>query len=357
MNSSSVVAFGLLLTASMGVVHHLNATPVRPVLKSDIGQQSQTPARAAWRVPRTPDGRPDLQGVWISRSATPLERPKALEGRQFLTPEEVATLKARAQQIFQAGNSDFGAGDAVFLAALGSAQQFKNPGSTENSVGMIEREFDNRTSLVVDPPDGRIPPLTPEARQRQAAATAARPRFPTGPEDFILSYRCITTGMPKLGGLYGSGHFSYYQIVQAPRHVMIEMETIHDARIIPLDGRPHLPSASRLWHGDSRGRWDGDTLVVDTTNFSSKSNFMGSGENLHLVERFTRVAEDTINYEMTFDDPTVWTRPWTAMIPLKQTPGPIYEFACHEGSGLIMRAMLAAAHADEAADEAAKQKK
>ena len=355
LKSSSVAAVGLLLTASTGVVQHQDAT--RSALHAAITQQSQAPARSAWKVPRTPDGRPDLQGVWISRSATPLERPKQLEGRQFLTPEEVATLKSRAQKIFAGGNSDFGAGDAVFLAALGSVEQFKNPGSTENSVGMIEREFDNRTSLITDPPDGRIPPVTAEARQRQAAAAAARPRFATGPEDFLISYRCITTGMPKLGGLYGSGHFGYYQIVQTPHHVMIEMETIHDARIIPLDGRPHLPSTSRLWHGDSRGRWEGDTLVVDTTNFSPKSNFMGSAENLHLVECFTRVAVDTINYEMTFEDATTWTRPWTAMIPLKQTPDRVFEFACHEGSRLTMQSMLAAARADEkAAEEAAKQK-
>jgi hypothetical protein len=213
---------------------------------------------------------------------------------------------------------------------------------------MIDRAFENRTSLIVDPPDGRIPAVTDAARQRQAAAAAARPRFPAGPEDFSNAYRCITTGVPKLGGLYGAGHFGYYQIFQSRSHVVVVMETIHDARVIPLDGRPHLPAAIRQWNGDSRGRWEGDTLVVDTTNFSPKSNFMGSAEHLHLVERFTRVGPDTINYEITINDPTTWTRSWTAMMPLGKTTDRLYEFACHEGN-LPMFGMLTAARADERA--------
>ncbi len=313
----------------------------------------KTAAAKMWTPPLTPDGQPDLQGVWLVNTATPLERPKALEGRQLLTDDEVAELKKRADQIFKNLDSDFGAGDNVFLAALSNLDQsYRNPSgarSTENSVGMIEREFDNRTSLVVDPPDGRIPPLTPAALQRQAAARAGAQRPPAGPEDLVNSYRCITTGVPKLGGLYGSGHFSYYQILQTRGHVVLATETIHDARIIPLDGRPHLPESIRQWNGDSRGRWEGNTLVVDTSNFSPKSNFMGSADNLHLVERFTRVAPDTVNYEMTISDPTTWTKAWTAMVPLKRTADRIYEFACHEGNDVVMRGMLAAARADEKA--------
>jgi hypothetical protein len=291
-----------------------------------------------------------------------LERPKALEGRSPLTDEEVAELKSRADKIFGNFDSDFGAGDGVFLAALSNpSSAYRNPAgtrSTENSVGMIEREFDNRTSLVVDPADGRIPPLTAAAQERQAAARKAAQKPPTGPEEMTSSYRCITTGVPKLGGLYGSGHFSYYQIFQTRGYVAIATETIHDARIIPLDGRAHLPASVRQWNGDSRGRWEGNTLVVDTTNFSPKSNFMGSSDNLHLIERFTRVAPDTIHYEMTIADPTTWTRPWTAMVPMKQTSEQIYEFACHEGNLVIMPAMLTGARLDEkAAEDAAKSRR
>jgi hypothetical protein len=307
-----------------------------------------------WSPPLAADGHADLQGFWIVKTATPLERPKELEGKQRLTDQEVAELKQRAARIFKGGNSDFGAGDIVFLSALRNVEQYKNPNGTENDVGMIEREFDNRTSLVTDPADGKIPALTPQARDRQAAARVAAQRPAAGPEDFNNAYRCITTGVPKLGGLYGSGHFSYYQIVQTRGYVVLATETIHDARIIPLDGRPHPPQNVRLWNGDSVGRWDGNTLIVDTTNFSPKSNFMGSSDHLHLVERFTRVAPDTINYEMTIDDPTTWTRPWTAMVPMKHTPDSIQEFACHEGNNVIMRSMLSAARVDEKAAEAKK---
>ena len=321
------------------------------------GQSSPgRPASKPWVAPRTPDGRPDMQGIWLSNSATPLERPKGFENKPFLTDQEVAALKKRAEELFKEGHSDFAGGDAVFLAASGTQERFKSTTSTENSVGMIERAFDNRTSLVVDPPDGRIPPITSAAQQRRAAAAATVRRPPAGPEDMVSSYRCITTGVPKLGGLYGAGHYSYYQIVQTPKFVMIMTETVHDARIIPLDGQPHLPKDVRLWNGDSRGRWEGDTLVVDTTNFSSKSNFMGSSENLHLVERFTRVGPDTINYEIVIDDPTIWTRTWTAMLPLTRSDDRIFEWACHEGNLTIMYGMLAAARADEkAAEEAARK--
>ena len=322
------------------------------------GTTAQTATRRTRTLPRTPDGQPDLQGVWLSNSATPLERPKALEGRQFLTDEEVADLKKRADRIFKNEDSDFAAGDSVFLAALGSVERYKSPnGSTENSVWMVNREFDNRTSLIADPPDGKIPPLTPEAQQRQAAARIAAQRPPAGPEDLSNAYRCITTGVPKLGGLYGAGHFGYYQIFQTPGYVVLAMETIHDARIIPLDQRPHLPRTISQWNGDSRGRWEGDTLVVDTANFSPKSNFMGSAENLHLVERFTRVARDTISYEITLDDPTTWTKSWTATILLKQTRDRIYEFACHEGNRPMLGMLTGARAAEKASEEAAKRPK
>ncbi len=304
----------------------------------------QTPPKV-WTAPRTPDGQPDLQGVWLSKSATPLERPKALEGRSLLTDEEVAELRERAKRIFADGTSDFAAGDAVFLAALANPDRFKSPTSTHNSEDMIEREFDRHTSLIVDPPDGRIPPQTADAqRRREAAAIAARREHP---EDFDNALRCIAWGVPRLGGRYGAGDLGYYQIVQTPGYVVLFMETGHEARIIPLDGRPHLPGGVRLWSGDSRGRWDGQTLVIETTNFSPKSNFLGSAAGLNLVERLTRVAPDTIRYEMTLSDPATWTRTWTAEMPLKQSSEILYESACHEGNFHILTGMLSAARAQE----------
>jgi hypothetical protein len=301
---------------------------------------SQTTAKN-WTSPRTPDGQPDLQGVWLSKSATPLERPKALEGRSLLTDEEVAELQERANRIFKEGNSDFAAGDAVFLTALANPERFKSPTSTHNSEDMIEREFDRHTSLIVDPPDGRIPRLTAEAqRRRESAAIAARREHP---EDFDNALRCIAWGVPRLGGRYGAGDLGYYQILQTPGYVVLYMETGHEARIIPLDGRPHVPGSVRQWSGDSRGRWEGQTLVIETTNFSPKSNFLGSTADLHLVERLTRVAPDTIKYEMTFTDPTTWAQAWTAEMPLKQSAEALYEYACHEGNYHILTGMLSAA--------------
>jgi hypothetical protein len=315
-----------------------------------VGAKAEKP----WTPPLAPDGHPDLQGVWLSNSATPLERPKALEGRQALTDDEVAELKKRAARLFADGNNDFAGGDNVFLTALADPAQYKSPGrTTGGSVEMVEREFNNRTSLIVDPPDGKIPPLTAEAQQRRAAAARAARLPPAGPEDLRSDVRCITFGTPRVGGNYGAGPYSYYQILQAPGYVVFLTEAIHEARIIPLDGRPRLPQRIGQWNGDSRGRWEGKTLVVETANFSPGSTFIGSAEHLHLVERFTRVAADTINYEVTLDDPTTWTRSWTVAIPLKQTQANIYEFACHEGNRDIMRGILAGARAEEKAAEEA----
>ena len=298
-----------------------------------------------WKAPRTADGQPDLQGVWLSKSATPLERPKALEGRASLTDAEVAQLQERAGRIFKEGNSDFAAGDAVFLAALGAADRFKSPTSTHNSEDMIEREFDRHTSLIVNPPDGRIPASTADAvRRREAAAVAARREHV---EDFDNALRCIAYGVPRLGGRYGAGDYGYYQIVQTPGYVLLFMETGHEARIIPLNGRPHAADGMRFWSGDSRGRWDGETLVVETTNFSAKSNFMGSAAGLRVIERFTRVAPDAIRYEMTMSDPATWAQPWTAEMPMKQSNQHLYEWACHEGNYHIMTGMLSAARSQE----------
>jgi hypothetical protein len=218
---------------------------------------------------------------------------------------------------------------------------------------MVDMVFDNRTSLIVDPPDGRIPALTPEAQARQAATTAAG-RLPAGPEQITSALRCISWNVPRLGGRYGAGDLAYYQILQSPGYVVLYMETGHEARIIPTDALPELSPRIRQWNGDSRGRWEGDTLVVETRNFAPSSNFMGAAEHLHVVERFTRVGPDTIHYEMTLTDPTTWTKPWKAMMPLRQQSDRLYEFACHEGNFHIMSGMLAGARVQEEAEAASR---
>ena len=339
--------------ASTGVL----ATVIAIVSLAPVPVAGQTPrasfaAADTWTLPRTPDGQPDLQGIWANNNATPLQRPEELAGRQALTDEEVATLKERATQLFNDDAGDAAFGDSVFQAALAEAEDFTSTDAgtgNYNHFWLVERDFDNRTSLVVDPPDGRIPPLTPEGQKRADARSAARRRPADGPEDRSLSERCISFGVPRLG----AGYNSYYQILQTPGYVVIFMETIHDARVIPLDGRPHISQDIRQWHGDPRGHWEGDTLVVDTTNYSPKSYLRGSAENLHAVERFTRVGPHTISYEITVDDPTTWTNAWTAMILLKKTEDSIFEFACHEGN-IGMEGILSGARAQEkAAAEAA----
>jgi hypothetical protein len=306
------------------------------------GQTRATVTRAEkWAPPLTRDGVPNLEGVWVNNSATPLERPPELAGKPTLTQEEVATLQARADRLFENGNSDFPQTDDVFLSALRNVERYENPRGTASSYFHARRIFENRTSLIVDPPDGKVPPLTPDAAARQAALTAARSQ-PAEPQDLDNTLRCITWGVPRLGA--GSPYAMYYGIVQAADHIVLRLQT--DVRIIPLDGRPHLGQRLRQWNGDSRGWWEGYTLVVDTTNFSSKSDFRGAVENLHLIERFTRVAPDMIKYEFTVEDQTTWTRPWTVEVRLRRSEEQIYEFACHEGN-YSMRGILAGARSEQ----------
>lgn len=316
-------------------------------LSGSRASRPAAPQGAKWTAPRTLDGQPDLQGVWLIHTATPLERPKALEGKARLTDDEVAEFRRRADRLFNSGNSDFAVGDGVFQAVLGNAERYSNPNATHGANEMIDIEFDNRTSLVVDPQDGRIPPLTPEGRQRLAATAAAAQR-PSTPADVGNANRCVSWGVPRLGGRYGSGDLSYYQIVQAPGVVVLYMEAGHEARVIPIDNRPHLAADLRQVNGDSRGTWEGDTLVVDTTNFSSNSYFMGATASLHVIERFTRIAPDTITYAIEVSDPSTWTRPWAAMMPMRQRQETLYEYACHEGNYHLMKGMLDGARVQEA---------
>jgi hypothetical protein len=307
-------------------------------------------AQAPWTAPRLANGQPDLQGTWENNSATPLERPPQLAGKPLLSDAEVAELQARAARMF-GPEVDAVFGDAIYLSLLDANRPpLVFPTGTYSQNWVPARYFERRTSLIEDPADGRLPPLTAQAVERRAARAAAQPPRARNAADFSLADRCITYGIPDLFAAY----MSVYRIFQTRDHVVIQMEKIHDARVIPLDGRPHVSPAIRHYLGDSRGRFEGDTLVVETTNFHAAGNHMGgyfryADENLRITERFTRVADDTLRYEFTVDDPTVWTRPWTAAIYWKKAGGEIYEYACHEGN-YAMRGMLSALRAEEAVD-------
>ena len=299
-----------------------------------------------WTLPRTADGHPDLQGIWGNNAVTPLERPESLADKATLTAEELARVQSTAERLFAQDAGDAVFGDQFFNVAVTEAESFT---STDGGTGnynqfwLVERDFDNRTSLIVDPPDGRLPPATSAAKMAADAAIAGRGQPAAWTVDRGLSERCITFGLPNLL----AGYNSYYQIFQTADHVVIEQELIHTTRIIPLDGRPHVDEGIDQWHGNSVGRWEGDTLVVETRNFSPQSNFRGARENLQLVERFTRIGPDDLHYEFTVNDPTIWTAPWTALMQWKRTDEPIFEYACHEGN-IGMEGILAGARADEA---------
>ena len=336
---------------------------------TSTGQQGVSPAarpdgeERAWTVSRTPDGQPDLQGHWTNATYTPFERPRNIT-KEFYTEEEYAALRT-----YGSANGQESANPNASLGrwlATGNPATAPEPGSVADvhydfsQFGLARNQSavgeSLRTSLVVDPPDGRIPALTPEGRKR-AAERAEAGRRSGGRWDAAqnneLDDRCIimNAGPPVLPG----GYNNTYQIVQGPGYVAVVVEMIHDVRLIPLDGRPHSSSRVRQWMGESRGRWEGDTLVVETSNFTDKTAFRGSGRDLRIVERFTRVGEDTIRYSFTAEDPSTWARPWSAEVPMKKTLGPIVEFACHEGNCSIVNA-LSGARADEqrAAEDAAK---
>jgi hypothetical protein len=313
---------------------------------ADRAKAAAKPAAKGFVAPRAADGHADLQGLWENNSATPLERPAALADKPRLSDTELAALKTRAGQLFSA-DADAAFGDAFYLALLANASTPLGATGTYSQNWLPGRNFENRTSLIVDPENGRVPPLTEEASRTRAAAAAARPRFVRGPEDMFVTDRCISYGIPDLFAAY----MSVYRIMQSSDYVVIAMEKIHDVRIIPLDGRPHVSSKIRHYLGDSRGHWEGGTLVVETTNFHPNGNAMGglfrfADQNLKLTERFTRAGVNALNYEFTVDDPTIWTKPWTAMVPWTTASGNIYEYACHEGNYSLAN-MLSAARYEE----------
>jgi len=270
-------------------------------------------------MPRDPHGRPDLQGIWAYATVTPLERPDALAGKaNFATDDEVAEFE---RSTVQGRNQDRRDGAGTNADVSRAYNDFWWDRGT--------RVLGRQTSLVVDPPDGRIPALTPEGQKRQAARAEARKLITTdadNPEDRSLWERCITRALPMLPGAYNNN----VKIVQTKDYVMLMQEMIHEVRVVPTDGRPH--SKIRQWHGSSRGRWEGDTLVIETINFTDKTNFRGAGENLKLTERISRPDADTLLYRVTIEDPTTFTKPWTVQMPMARSAEDVYEYACHEGN-------------------------
>jgi len=294
----------------------------------------------AWRPPRTPDGQPDLQGTWTNPTITPFERPAELAGKAFFTEEEAAAYEARVV----GGRTDA-------PPRPGDVGNYNQVWFDQGTKVVKTR----RTSLVVDPPDGRVP-VRPEAEAKRDYDLA---HAADDYEHMSLWDRCITRGVPA--GMFPAGYNNAYNIVQLPGYVVITYEMIHDSRIIPLDGRPHLPESIRLWNGDPRGHWEGDTLVVETTNFNGKGWISTSAaggrikgipqsDAARILERFTRTDADTIMYEVTIDDAKVYTRPWTMEIPLSREDGyTMYEYACHEGNTAV-EMILRGGRAQEAAE-------
>jgi hypothetical protein len=339
----------LVLAGAMAVAAAWLLPPPGVVAQTQASGVKAKTAPAKRPVPRTPDGRPDLQGIWNFATATPLERPAQFADKAFLTAEEAATY---AKQVVAERSTD------------------RRDGPTGADVNRAYNDFwidwgskvvgTRRTSIITDPEDGKLPPLTEAAQKRQAARAEAGRRPANGPEDRSLAERCMlgfNAGPPMLTGPYNNT----VQLIQTRDYVAIVNEMVHNARIVPLDGRAHAPASVRQWSGDSRGRWEGDTLVIESRNFVTQgtANIMiraSSDENLHLIERFTRQDAYTLLYEFTVTDPSVWTKPWSGAITMTPSEGGMYEYACHEGNR-GMEGILSAARADDkAASDAAPKK-
>ena len=322
MLSNRILAFAGIPLALIvaGLIVSIPAAAQTPAANKTPGASKATAAKR-WR---TPWGDPDLQGSWLNTAVTPLERPAKFQGREFMTPQERAEAEAKR--------------------AEGEKGSFYDPSY-----------LDGRTSLIYDTPDGRMPPLTPEGQKRKTAWHESQRRDPpgpfNGPEDLNLRTRCIIRDpLPRVPANYVNG----FDLVQTPGFVAITMEAIHDTRVIPLNGGPHLEQGVRQWYGDPRGHWEGDTLVVETTNFNDRTRFENSTQNMRLVERWTRIADDRIDYRFTVSDPATWTKPWSASIPWNKS-GPIFEYACHEDNIDLYAFLSVARFNDRKAAEAAKK--
>jgi hypothetical protein len=308
-----------------------------------------------YKAPRTVDGQPDLQGVWSNNSATPLQRPKELANREFLTEQELTGLKREADKLFQNGASDAAFGDSVFNAALanylGKQKGFTSRDTLTgdySSIWTVNRDWTNRTSRIIDPADGRLPAMTPEAMKAAAARRGNGDegqyivKRPNSYEDVSLGVRCITMGAPRTG----AGYNSYLQIFQTAKTVVIQEEMLHNDRIVSLDGSPHPPANVTFWNGDSRGHWEGDTLVIDTTNYRQDPK-------RHVIEHLQRTAENYVTWTVTYDEPATYVKPYTEEIPLRHSDDAMYEYACHEGN-YGMKGIMSGARAEDAAEAAAK---
>lgn len=305
----------------------MQATPKAPPIMAGVALFIAISAHAQ-PLPRTPDGHPDLQGIWTNVTRTPLERPAEFRDKPFLTEQEAADFERR---LLTQGNRDRRDGDAETDVARAYNELFFDQGEHMSRIdGRIP------SSIIVDPPDGRIPALTAEGKARaDRIREYARLHPADRAQDRSLTERCIywaTAGPPMLPGPYNN----LYQIYQTHDHFMILSEMIHESRIVPLDHRPHIDPSIREWTGDSRGHWEGNTLVIETTNFNGKTRFRGSSENLKVTERLTRVDAKTIVYRFTIDDPSTFTKPWTGELPLTAAAGPIFEYACHEGNQALI---------------------
>src|SRR5687767_2983960 len=292
-----------------------------PPRESSAARPAAGTSARTWVQPRTPDGQPDLQGFWSNSTYVPLERPAGVT-KDFYTPEEAAAIRKAAASREQAQTKPGTVEDVHY--------DFSQFGLDRSQAAQAPNL---RTSLIVDPPDGRIPPMTEGGRRRVAALEAAAKgigRWDSA-ESNQLDDRCLImagAGPPMMDAAYNSN----YHIVQAPGYVMILTEMIHDVRVIPLDARPAPSERVRQWMGTSRGRWEGDTLVVETTNFNGKNPFRNSSAGMRVTERFKRVSDQVILYRFTIDDPATWTRAWTGEMPMQRTTGPLFEHACHEGN-------------------------
>jgi hypothetical protein len=368
MRAQLLVAIGSITFAAAAV----------SIATADLTAQAARPAAKASAVPRMPNGQPDLQGTYDVATITPMERPAEVKGRLVLTDQEAAAMELYEQQRQVKNDAPLDPNRAAppvggertqpksyleFLELVGGGvvggyNNFWLAGGTK----VITVNGEKRSSIIVDPPDGKIPPMKAEARDRNArlravsvspdanegSAAAGPPGEFDGPELRPLAERCLlgflsTSGPPTLPNYF---YNNMKQIVQTPTQVMILNEMVHDARVIRIGGQ-HLPQSVRRWNGDSIGRWEGDTLVVDTTNFTAKTQFQGASENLHIVERFTRVDPKTILYRFTVEDPSTWDRPWTGEYPWIATDERVFEYACHEGN-YALENMLKGARAREA---------
>ena len=320
--------FGSMATLALGVMVLLTAASAAGQASSPVAKT--TSAHKALTPPRTADGQPDLQGVWTNNTVTPLERPKGLAGKELYTEAELQALakkeRERLSQIEDEGQPPANHSGVEGAPADDVHYDFSQFGLDR---GQSKLAWNRRTSIIVGP-DGKIPPLTPEARARLAEIRAkAKGHEFDGPENLTLGARCLAR--PNVAPLLPTAYNSNLQIVQGRGYVAIETEEIHDVRMIPTDGRPHIPNTIRQWYGDSVGHWEGNTLVIDTTNFTDLSPFRGA-QNLHMIERLTRADEDTILYQFTVEDPGMWTKPWSGELPIVKIQGQLYEYACHEAN-------------------------